>query len=301
MAEEKVIITEAEQKDAKKDIHMSVVRKGRKSLSYLQKKKDKGEKIVQMCPVGLGPMFAMAAEVADCDIMRIASLFLSDDNPESLIDDAAIPTIRSYRKLCPRMHINYVMTTTTYASKKRALTYASQYVFAGADSMLPMGVSNETLRYMTDNYVPVYGHIGSISGWQTCATGYVKLGKTAEDALRVFKMGYEYQENGMGGMTIELTPIEVSAVVAKKLRVPVLSIAGGAACDGSEMVDMDTFGMMPSSASHAKTYANFLQFASTAYAQWANDVRTGAYPEDKHGWHMDPAELDKFMNAVEKL
>ena len=154
---------------------------------------------------------------------------------------------------------------------------------------------------MTDNYIPVYGHIGAISGWQTSATGYRKIGKTAEDALRVYKMGYEYQENGMGGMTIELTPMEVSAEIAKRLRVPVVSIAGGAACDGSEMVDMDTFGVMPTVASHAVVYADLLQFAVDAYTAWYDDVVDGNYSQDKHGWHMDPAELDKFMVEIEKI
>ena len=34
----------------KKDIKMSTASKTRKSLNYLQKMKDNGEKIVQMCP-----------------------------------------------------------------------------------------------------------------------------------------------------------------------------------------------------------------------------------------------------------
>ena len=83
----------------------------------------------------------------------------------------------------------------------------------------------------------------------------------------------------MMAMTIELTPIEVNNAI--------------------EMVDFDTFGMMPSAASHAKSYGNFFQWATQIYGAWANDVRTGAYPEDKHGYHMDEAELDKFLNMLE--
>lgn len=67
-----------------------------------------------------------------------------------------------------------------------------------------------------------------------------------------------------------------------------------------ELVEI-TFGMMPKLASHAKVYANFMDFAVKAYAAWASDVRTGAYPEDKHGWHMDPVELEKFMEVIEKF
>lgn len=101
-------------------------------------------------------------------------------------------------------------------------------------------------------------------------------------------------------MTIELTPIEVSNAIAKKLRVPVINIAAGGACDGSEMVDADIFDLMANPAKHAKSYANFLQFAFQAYGAWANDVRTGVYPQDEHGYHMDEVELDKFMNELER-
>lgn len=296
MADEKQLAQEAS-----KDIHMSAVRKERKTLAYLQKKKEKGEKIVQICPAELGPMFALAGEMAGADICRIPTMLCFENG--NIDDEIATGclTLDKYRTYCNVIHINYFMPTPTYSSKEAAVNWGSKWVCKGADSMLPMGITNEVLKYMSDNFVPTYGHIGAISGWQTKATGYKKVGKTAEDAFRIFKWGYEYQENGMGGMTIELTPMEVSQAIAEKLRVPVVSIAGGAPCDGSEMVDMDTFGMMPSAASHAKTYAYLMPFMIEAYMNWYDDVTTGAYPEEKHGYHMDPAELEKFKNMMENF
>ena len=255
-----------------------------------------------MCPAELGPVFGMAAELADCDILRTPSL-LSLRNSARLEDEllTCSLTIQKYREYTSIIHINWYMPTATYADKALAVRCGAEWVFDGADSMLPMGITNDVLKFMSDNYVPTYGHIGAISGWQTNATGYKKVGRTAEDAFRIFKWGYEYQENGMGGMTIELTPMEVSEAIAKKLRVPVVSIAAGAPCDGSEMVDMDTFGMMPKPASHAKTYAQLMPFLCQAYAAWANDVRTGAYPEEKNGYHMDPEELEKFNTMMDNF
>ena len=284
------------------DIKMSTASKSRKNLAYLQKMKDNGEKIVQMCPAELGPFFAMAAEMVGCDICRIPSMMslrTSARLDEDLINCGL--TIQKFREYTKIIHINFYMPTPTYATKDKAVRWAAEWVFDGADSMLPMGITNDVLKHMTDNYVPVYGHIGAISGWQTNATGYKRVGKTAEDAFRVFKWGYEYQENGMGGMTIELTPMEVSQAIAEKLRVPVVSIAGGAPCDGSEMVDMDTFGVMPKPASHSKTYAQLLPFLCDAYGDWADDVRDGVYPEEKHGYHMDPTELEKFKDMMDKF
>ncbi len=286
----------------KPNIKMSTASKTRKSLNVLQKMKDNGEKIVQVCPAELGPVFALAAELVGCDICRIPSM-LSSRTSVDLADElrTGTLTIRKFREFTSVIHINWYMPTATYADKYEAVKWGSNWVFNGADSMLPMGITNEVLKWMSDNYVPTYGHIGAISGWQSNATGYKEVGKTAEDAFRIYKWGYEYQENGMGGMTIELTPIEVANAIARKLRVPVVGIAAGAHCDGSEMVDMDTFGMMPKPASHAKVYANLMQFMCQAYGAWANDVRTGAYPEDKNGYHMDPVELEKFNEMMEKV
>ncbi len=206
------------------------------------------------------------------------------------------------RRAAKLIHINFYMQTPTYASREAALANGALYMSCGADSLLPMGINNDTLKYMADNYLVVMGHIGALSGWQTGRQGgYKRLGQTAESAMEVFKMGYEYQENGMMAMTIELTPIEVTNAIAKKLRVPVISIAAGGAADGCEMVDFDTFNMMPKAASHAKAYADFFPWAIQAYSGWAKDVRSGAYPEDKHGYHMDEAELDKFMTALENF
>lgn len=67
-------VNKAKEMAKEQDIHMSTVRKERKSLRYLQRMKDKGEKIVQMCPAELGPMFGMAAEMAGCDIMRVTDI-----------------------------------------------------------------------------------------------------------------------------------------------------------------------------------------------------------------------------------
>ena len=279
---------------------MSMGQKGRKTIHYLQKLKDEGTHIVQHCPSLLGPMFTMAAQMAGVDICRLPPGNGAIGPDESL--RRAMEWIGENRRVAPYIHINYVTDTIAFANKEDALANFSRFHSAGADSILPMGISNETLEFVSNNHVIIYGHVGALSGWQTLAKygGYKRLGKTAEDAMQIFRQAYEYQECGMKAMSIELTPIEVSNAIAKKLRVPVISIAAGGACDGSEMVDADLFGLMSNPTSHAKTYANFLKFAAEVYMAWGNDVRTGAYPEDKHGVHMEERELDKFLNELEQ-
>jgi 3-methyl-2-oxobutanoate hydroxymethyltransferase len=279
---------------------MSLATRGRKSISHLQKMKDEGKPIVQMCTAGRDPYWVMAAEMAGCDIHRLAPCIISEGMDYNV--EHAVTNIKVNRQFARFIHVNVYMEALSYASKDDAVRNGVRYMSAGADSLLAEGISNDMCRHMSDNFLVLYGHVGAISGWQTLRWGvYKRLGKTAEDGMRVFRQAYEYQENGMLAMSIELTPFEVTAAVAKKLRVPVIAIAASGGADGYEMVDGDIFDMMASPATHAKSYANFFKWASDAYGAWANDVRTGAYPEDRHGFHMDEKELEKFTDLVDKF
>jgi 3-methyl-2-oxobutanoate hydroxymethyltransferase len=168
---------------------------------------------------------------------------------------------------------------------------------------MPMGVTNETLKYMADNYVPVIGHVGCLSGWQSMwHGGYARIGKTAETAMDVFRMAYEYQENGMVAMTIEMTSREATNLIAKKLRVPVIEVAAGGAADGSELVIFDLLGFQPVSTmpKHAKYYREFFEDGIKAFAEFDADVKNETYPAEEHGWGMDAQVFEKFANELEQ-
>ena len=122
-----------------------------------------------------------------------------------------------------------------------------------------MGVSNEVLKYMADNYLVVFGHVGALfSGWQTAAQGgYKRLGKTAEDAMKVFRMAYEYQENGMQAMTIEFNSNRSHQRHRKEAARARDLHRRGRRRQWLRDGILDTFNMMPNAVSHAKSYANF--------------------------------------------
>lgn len=154
-----------------------------------------------MCPAELGPVFGMAAELVDCDILRMPSL-LSTRGFARLDDQLSTAglSIIKYREYANIIHINFYMPTATYVDKAEAVRWGAEWVFDGADSMLPMGITNDmrnscpTIMYLLMDISVPYP-----AGRRMQPV--IKGGKTAEDAFRIFKWGYEYQENGMGGMT----------------------------------------------------------------------------------------------------
>jgi 3-methyl-2-oxobutanoate hydroxymethyltransferase len=283
----------------KADIKTSLVQKGRKTPWHLQKMKDEGQKIVMVGTAYNDPLFSMFCEMAGVDVVRYTA---PGENTEHRAQNLAWWT-RDIRKMAPTVHLNAYIQTQRVADKYSALREASIIQADGADSVNIMGITNDTLKYLTDNHISVFGHVGVLSGWQTGKFGgYKKVGKTADDAMEIFRQAYEYQENGMCGMTIENTPREVTNAIAKKLRIPVIGIAaGGGEGDGSELVHFDIFGMMPPNkvGKHAKKYGELIKFCVGAYKAFADEVREGEYPEESMAFPMDEAEHDKFMNDLE--
>jgi 3-methyl-2-oxobutanoate hydroxymethyltransferase len=284
----------AEEKTEK--VETSLMHKGRKTVWHLQKMKEKGEKIVMVGPGNLDPLFSAWADAAGVDMIRFVA------PGENAIDRSANlqSHLRQVRKMAPNAHFNIVCETFTVADNRSALETTSALMADQADSILIMGITNDKLQYLSDNHIPVFGHVGALSGWQTTNIGgYKRVGKTAEDAYRIYRTAYEYQECGMKGMTIELVPAEVAQTISEKLSVPVVGIAAGAPCDGSEMVVWDLLGIVPAATVHAKQYAQLPQVCIGAYGAFINDVKTGAYPQPENGYPMDAAELEKFKTMVE--
>jgi 3-methyl-2-oxobutanoate hydroxymethyltransferase len=284
----------AEEKTEK--VETSLMHKGRKTVWHLKKMKEKGEKIVMVGPGNLDPLFSAWADAAGVDMIRFVA------PGENAIDRSANlqSHLRQVRKMAPNAHFNIVCETFTVADNRSALETTSALMADQADSVLIMGITNDKLQYLSDNHIPVFGHVGALSGWQTTNIGgYKRVGKTAEDAYRIYRTAYEYQECGMKGMTIELVPAEVAQTISEKLSIPVVGIAAGAPCDGSEMVVWDLLGIVPAATVHAKQYAQLPQVCIGAYGAFINDVKTGAYPQPENGYPMDADELEKFKTMVE--
>lgn len=271
----------------------------RQTIWHLQKMKDKGEKISMVGSAYMDPIFVMLCEKAGVNLVRYAP---PGENSEHRAENGAWWT-RAIRKMAPNICLNAVMQTQQYADKYTAVKESAILMADGADSVMPMGVTNEILKYMSDNQIPVFGHVGCLSGWQTGKFGgYRRVGKTAEDAMRIFRQAYEYKENGMIGMTIEMTSSELTNAIAEKLSIPVINVAAGGSADGSEMVIFDLLGFLPqeSMAKHSKSYTSLLNETIKAFSDYDNEVKNEIYPAKEHGWNMDEKELDKFLNELEQ-
>lgn len=283
----------------KSDIPMTAIAQGKQTVWHLQKMKDEGKMISMVGTAYLDPIFTMMCEKAGINLVR----YTAPGEDSNMRAENIKWWTRLQRKMAPNICLNAVMQTQQYGDPVTAVKEASIIMADGADSVMPMGVTNEVLKAMTDNHIAVFGHVGCLSGWQTGRFGgYRRVGKTAEDAMNIFRQAYEYQENGMVGMTIELTSREVTNAIAKKLRIPVIQVAAGGVADGSELVIFDLLGFLPPEAlaKHSKAYGSALKDGLKSLSTFKAEVDSKEYPAEEHGWEMEEKELDKFLNELEQ-
>jgi len=132
--------------------------------------------------------------------------------------------------------------------------------------------------------IPVMAHIGFTPQSVHAIGGYRVQGRgdageqLVEDAL-------ELQRAGAFSVVLEMVAAEVAKRVTAELTIPTIGIGAGVDCDAQVLVWQDMAGLrggkMPK---FVKRYADLRGTLAGAAAAFAEDVRTGAYPDGQHSY-----------------
>jgi 3-methyl-2-oxobutanoate hydroxymethyltransferase len=80
-----------------------------------------------------------------------------------------------------------------------------------------------------------------------------------------------------------------------RMRVPVIGIGAGASADGQVLVFHDLLGMYEGRAPRfVKRYADLGTVIQEALERYADEVRSGAFPEEQHTYAMPEEEREAF-------
>ncbi|KKM66646.1 hypothetical protein LCGC14_1479140, partial [marine sediment metagenome] len=150
-----------------------------------------------------------------------------------------------------------------------------------AEAKMPDAVVVWSLAYA--NVKIRSGHIGLTAQSSGQLGGHKAQGRTAESAKLVIEDALAIEEAGAQLLLIEAVPPEVSGFIAQKLSIPVLSIGAGLPCDGQLLIVSDLIGQFQAfTPKFVKKYANIAEVITKAMAEYAKDVKAGAFPEDEH-------------------
>ena len=178
------------------------------------------------------------------------------------------------------------MPINTYeASPQVALQNAQRIIDeTGCDAVKLEGGADmaTTIRYLTDNDIPVMGHIGLLPQSVKKMGGFKIQGKDEAAIEQLLADAKALTDAGVFCFVIE-GPIEpVAAAITKSVSVPTIGIGASAACDGQVLVITDLLGLTPKPPRFAKTYADLAPMIETAVKNYADDVRARRFPGPEH-------------------
>jgi 3-methyl-2-oxobutanoate hydroxymethyltransferase len=147
----------------------------------------------------------------------------------------------------------------------------------------------EEIRLLTSAGIPVLGHIGLTPQSVHQIGGYKVQGKSREEAEKLLQDAKALEQAGAFGVVLELVTEELAAAVTQSIGIPTIGIGAGRSCDGQVLVyhDLLRYGSGIRDKKMVKSYANIGDTIRTAITQYVEEVRTKAFPEEKHGFSLD--------------
>jgi len=191
------------------------------------------------------------------------------------------------------------------ASDERAIATAQRFVKeAGCDAVKLErgGTSAERARAIAESGIPVMGHVGLTPQTATALGGYRAQGRTFGRALAVARDALALQDAGCFSIVFEAIPAAVAEALMERIEVPVIGIGAGPATDGQVLVFHDLLGIYDGHAPRfAKRYAEIKAQMVAGVAEYANEVRGGAFPTPEHTYSIDDEELELFRAQLAEL
>jgi 3-methyl-2-oxobutanoate hydroxymethyltransferase len=160
------------------------------------------------------------------------------------------------------------------------------------------GTSVARAKAIVDAGIPVMGHVGLTPQTATVLGGFKAQGRTADRAQQLLADALALQEAGCFCIVLEAVPSPVARAVTEALAVPTIGIGAGPDTDGQVLVWHDMLGYYEGHAPRfVKRYADLGEVIVEALGRYAEEVRSGAFPEEQHTYKMPAEELERFTKT----
>jgi 3-methyl-2-oxobutanoate hydroxymethyltransferase len=274
---------------------------GKLPLPELAEMKRRGEKIVMV--TAYDAPGARLADAAGADLILVgdsaAMVMLGHDSTVPATMDEMLVLTRAVTRGARRPLVVADMPFGSFqVSDELALQNAIRFLKeAGAEAVKLEGAgpSLSRVQALVGAGIPVMGHIGLTPQSATMLGGFKAQGRTAQRALRLYEDALALEAAGCFSLVLEAVPAPVAEHISDALTIPTIGIGAGAACDGQVLVWHDLLGLYEGRAPRfVKQYANVAAHVKTALEQYVAEVRSGAFPEEKHTYAIPEEELAEF-------
>lgn len=191
------------------------------------------------------------------------------------------------------------------ATAEDYLRAAFYYAGLGGDAFY-CAASCDIQKTLCDNHIPVVGHIGLIPSYITW-TGWRAVGKTADEAVALWRHAQKLEAIGAFGAELEVVPARVARFLSENSSLVMLGMGAGKYADAQYLFTEDVCGYGNNhKPRHGKVYRRFApelerlqQERVAAFKEFKADVAAGGYPAAEHSISLNDDEFDAFVKAVE--
>ena len=215
----------------------------------------------------------------------------------------------SIRKAASKTFMTVGVPFIENPSKREATKKAFEVIEAGADSLMCQNWNLEWMKHLSKFRIPFQSHVGFIPRRTTWIGGIRSFGKTANEALELFKDVKDIEETGAWGIEVELVPENILEIITKQTSLFTISIGSGIAADAQFLFAEDILGQSKIKfPRHAKKYKDFNKIYEklqkeriNAFREYQRDVVNKKFPSKNNVVIANKKELEKFKKLIEKF
>lgn len=138
----------------------------------------------------------------------------------------------------------------------------------------------EAVRMMTENGIPVMGHLGLTPQSIHQFGSYKERGSSPDEALAIKEDAIALQEAGAFAVVLEKVPSALASEITSVLKIPTIGIGAGGGCDGQILVWTDMMGMSTEFRPRfVRRYAELHEVMTGAVRAYVSDVRKRSFPD----------------------
>ncbi|MDE0047225.1 MAG: 3-methyl-2-oxobutanoate hydroxymethyltransferase [bacterium] len=256
------------------------------TVADLRANKAAGIKMTQVS--ALNGEEAAACEAVGIDLMTIADV-----------------DIKEVRTAAPTTFVTGSQTMVQYVTEDEALGAAIRCAEQGADAIYtPRGL--KTVERLAGEGLCVQGHLGLVPRLSTRVGGLRIIGRTADEAMRLWEDFRRLEEAGAVAAEVECVAVEALVEIGKRSGLVTHSIGAGSGGDIIFSFMEDICGDVENPPRHAKAWADMLPLRRAMAAErlkgligFRDEVRAGTFPHEPHQVPMKTGEHEKFREALD--
>jgi 3-methyl-2-oxobutanoate hydroxymethyltransferase len=143
----------------------------------------------------------------------------------------------------------------------------------------------ETVKKITENGIPVMGHIGLTPQSIHLFGTYKERGKDEKEAAELLNDAKILQEAGIFALVLEKIPASLAKKITESLSIPTIGIGAGMFCDGQILVTPDMLGLnVDFHPRFVRHYSELAEEVNEAVKKYIKDVKNRKFPTSKESY-----------------